>query len=864
MDCKQYNKNELIQEALLILRGKAASPESILELSKRLKHFNAFNYARRVLTLACKEPIADKKLELELEQQRALCTYRDQDLPIVDRLDQAIEILKTGLPDLDNSNDPETLAIAGAIYKRKWEVNGEKQYLERSHAYYLKGYNNGDNSYLCYIGINAAFIADVLAQQEYKEAAKTRTGADKADFYKNQALKIREEIITRLPELKKQDTKEDWSEKYWYLLTMAEAYFGLKQYGEARPYLKKAMELDCVEDWEIENTTRQLAQLALLNEPTNAVGMEEGAAWNVLKELTGGNTAALRASFSGKVGLALSGGGFRASLYHIGVLAKLAELDMLRNVEVLSCVSGGSIIGAHYYLEIRNLLQTKKDAEITSQHYVEIIDRISRDFLLGVQKNIRTRVAANWFDNFKMLISKSYSRTVKVGELYEKELFSKVKDGEENKERWLNDLFVHPLKENGEKDTSFNPKYDNWRRQAKIPILILNATTLNTGHNWQFTASWMGESPSSIQKIDGNYRLRRMYYKTEGEETTQRKVRLGQAVAASSCVPGLFEPQTLSNLYEKDITVKLVDGGVHDNQGLCGLFEQDCSVLLVSDASGQMSTEKEPGISVLGVSMRANDILMERVRNAQFQDMENRFRAGTLKGRMFIHLKLDLDVETVDWINCEDPSDETLFGKNKMQLTSYGIRKDLQRHLAAIRTDLDTFNDTEALALMYSGYAMTNAEFNKGISGFTGSPVKNFSWNFFCMREELSKPDVSEQLVSLLKVGKEKFFKVWKLYTGLKILGIALLVVCFAGIVAAIAYWYHQPIATVGKVGWMLFWFVVGLFVSKKVIKVIRYKSTLLNFFAGVGVITLGCIAANLQVHVLDKLYIRKGKRAGK
>ena len=52
-----------------------------------------------------------------------------------------------------------------------------------------------------------------------------------------------------------------------------------------------------------------------------------------------------------------------------------------------------------------------------------------------------------------------------------------------------------------------------WRRRAKVPILVLNATTLNTGHNWQFTASWMGEPPAGIDReIDGNYRLRRMYY----------------------------------------------------------------------------------------------------------------------------------------------------------------------------------------------------------------------------------------------------------------------------------------------------------------------------------------------------------------
>src|SRR5207237_5326322 len=119
----------------------------------------------------------------------------------------------------------------------------------------------------------------------------------------------------------------------------------------------------------------------------------------------------------------------RASLFHIGVLAKLAELDMLRHVEVLSCVSGGSIIGAHYYLEVRQLLQTKADAAITRQDYIDLVKRIERDFVAGVQRNIRTRVAAELSTNLRMLFSKTYSRTERAGELYEEELYSKVEDG---------------------------------------------------------------------------------------------------------------------------------------------------------------------------------------------------------------------------------------------------------------------------------------------------------------------------------------------------------------------------------------------------------------------------------------------------
>ena len=56
------------------------------------------------------------------------------------------------------------------------------------------------------------------------------------------------------------------------------------------------------------------------------------------------------------------------------------------------------------------------------------------------------------------------------------------------------------------------PDIPTWE-SAKVPILILNATSLNTGHNCQFTAPWMGEPPSSIDRaIDANYRLRRMHY----------------------------------------------------------------------------------------------------------------------------------------------------------------------------------------------------------------------------------------------------------------------------------------------------------------------------------------------------------------
>lgn len=46
------------------------------------------------------------------------------------------------------------------------------------------------------------------------------------------------------------------------------------------------------------------------------------------------------------VGLCLSGGGFRAALFHLGALRRLNEVGLLSQVDIVSCVSGGSIISA--------------------------------------------------------------------------------------------------------------------------------------------------------------------------------------------------------------------------------------------------------------------------------------------------------------------------------------------------------------------------------------------------------------------------------------------------------------------------------------------------------------------------------------
>jgi NTE family protein len=52
-----------------------------------------------------------------------------------------------------------------------------------------------------------------------------------------------------------------------------------------------------------------------------------------------------------RVGLALSGGGYRAAAFHLGTLRKLYQLNILDKVDVLSTISGGSITGAAYLIK---------------------------------------------------------------------------------------------------------------------------------------------------------------------------------------------------------------------------------------------------------------------------------------------------------------------------------------------------------------------------------------------------------------------------------------------------------------------------------------------------------------------------------
>ena len=119
-----------------------------------------------------------------------------------------------------------------------------------------------------------------------------------------------------------------------------------------------------------------------------------------------------------KVGLALSGGGFRAAFFHLGVLARLAELGVLRRVEVISTVSGGSIVGAAYYLRLKWMLEREPQERITDAMYCELVADVADRLRAMVRRNVRGRIFLNPLMNFRMA-SPRYSRSDRIGDLYD-------------------------------------------------------------------------------------------------------------------------------------------------------------------------------------------------------------------------------------------------------------------------------------------------------------------------------------------------------------------------------------------------------------------------------------------------------------
>ncbi len=240
---------------------------------------------------------------------------------------------------------------------------------------------------------------------------------------------------------------------------------------------------------------------------------------------------------SGETALCLSGGGYRAALFHLGAMLRLHERDELAQVDLFSAVSGGSIALA--WLASRYL--ALRDSE--DEDFEEWCGRC--DFHAAVLEPFRA-VAARDLRSLAVLL------TLPINWFWPT---PRVHLLERGYRRFLGALRLRELPE--------------------APGFVFCATDLGFGCNWEFSRRRVGDFQAGYLREPG-------------------AVALATAVAASSAFPPLFGPvrlphravdfvggrQSGSELLDR---IELSDGGVYDNMATEPALKR-CARIMVSDA----------------------------------------------------------------------------------------------------------------------------------------------------------------------------------------------------------------------------------------------------------------------------------------
>jgi NTE family protein len=374
-----------------------------------------------------------------------------------------------------------------------------------------------------------------------------------------------------------------------------------------------------------------------------------------------------------ELALCLSGGGYRAALFHLGSLWRLHELGLLGRVERISSVSGGSILAAFLAERIR-----RDGAGSDQAAFARWCGSLSfRDALYAPFAQIASTDIRTW------PILKNF----------------------------VPNLFWHRF---GARDLErAYRRLLTSRTLAELPVapnFVLCATDLTFGVNFEFSRERVGGYQSGyLRRGDG------------GREPFDYPIAL--AVAASSCFPPIFGPLhlDLSGLrfvhagyrgFDRDrLTrrVELTDGGVYDNLATEPVIKH-ARVVLVSD--GGAPFDFRPGRYLLSRLLRYAAVMGHQ--------------AVALRKRLFFELQASGRLEGVLW-SVSRPVRDAAFGYSDELV---------EGTLATIRTDLDHFTAAEIEVLVNHGYAQCAAALERQPHLLHGTPDVPPAWPFPAWADE--------------------------------------------------------------------------------------------------------------------------------
>jgi NTE family protein len=240
--------------------------------------------------------------------------------------------------------------------------------------------------------------------------------------------------------------------------------------------------------------------------------------------------------------LCLSGGGYRAMLFHLGALWRLNELGYLEKLDRVSSVSGGSIA-----------------AGVLAKHWdaLEFDGGRAGNFAELVAADIHS-LAMRTIDAWAVLRGLAWFGPIgdRVAAAYKRHVFGGMK---------LSDL-------------------------PDEPRFVFNATNLQTGSLWRFSKPYMADYKVG-QVLRPELELATAVAASSAFppflSPLKLKLREGEVVG----FPGQAEdPPFFREPYTREVV--LSDGGVYDNLGL--QTASQCQVLLVSDGGGYLKSKKRP------------------------------------------------------------------------------------------------------------------------------------------------------------------------------------------------------------------------------------------------------------------------------
>lgn len=359
------------------------------------------------------------------------------------------------------------------------------------------------------------------------------------------------------------------------------------------------------------------------------------------------------------IGIALSGGGYRAMLFHAGALARMNELGLLSRAQRIASVSGGSIIAGHLALSWDELGAADAD------HVFGNFKRVVVEPILAFSRH-----SIDIVDALTGLLPWT-SASDQVVQSYDKYLFGKK----------------------------------TLQQIPDTPRFVFCATNLQTGVLWRFSKPYAGDYV--VGRIDKPAILVSQAVAASSAFPPVLSPCVLQLPAASfTSWPGtqVIPPNEIAAYRSKVI---LSDGGVYDNHGIEPIVKRYLTNF-VSDGGAPFGRSAELHTDWISQLRRILDVEDNQVRALRRRDLIDRFIAGnkvadetrlTGEARMGAYWGIDTDPRKVDPPN------------------ALACAPDLVHGLAHVGTRLSDLGDSLSKQIINWGYVVCDRSVRKNYTG---------------------------------------------------------------------------------------------------------------------------------------------------